>query len=120
MEPQIDTVHFGKIAVAGKTIKHDVIISHDGQVRKRKKRLSKEIYGTSHTISLAEAKATWEEGTEMLIIGSGHFGRVRLSLEAQEYLAQKRCAVELLPTKKAAELWNKSQGKIIGVFHITC
>jgi hypothetical protein len=36
---------------------HDGVICLSGKVKKRKKKLSKEQYGTSHTVSLAEAGA---------------------------------------------------------------
>jgi hypothetical protein len=52
----IDATEFGSITVDGKTYEHDVIIRLSGKVEKRRKRLSKEKYGTSHTISNAEAK----------------------------------------------------------------
>ncbi|MBC8444591.1 MAG: hypothetical protein H8D77_00550 [Chloroflexi bacterium] len=120
MEPQIKVIRFGMVKAGGKTVKHDILIGLDGEVRKRKKRLSKEVYGTSHTISLAEARAILEEGADTLIIGTGHFDRVRLSREAEEYLAKEHCAVEMLPTRKAAKHWNRSKGNVIGVFHITC
>lgn len=120
MEPKIGAVGFGTISVDGKAIKHDIVITLDGEVRKRKKKLSKAVYGTSHTLSLAEAEATYENGAESLIVGCGHFDRLRLSAEAQAYLASKGCAVELRPTKKAVRLWNKSRGHVIGLFHITC
>ena len=120
MEPKIDAVSFGRITVDGKAIKHDIVIALDGKVRKRKKKLSKAVYGTSHTLSLAEAKSTYEKGAQTLIVGSGHFDRLRLSPEAETFLANKGCAVELLPTKKAAKLWNESLGSAVGLFHITC
>ena len=39
---------------------------------KRKKKLSKKYYGTSHVISKDEAEFVFEKGCEQLIIGSGH------------------------------------------------
>jgi hypothetical protein len=120
MQPQIDSVRFGTITIAGKPIKHDIVIAPDGKVRKRKKKLSKQVYGTSHTLSLAEAEETWQQGAQMLIIGTGHTDRVRLSPEAQAYLKSKGCQVELLPTPKAIKRWNKAEGDVIGLFHITC
>jgi len=54
MKPRIDGSEFGSITIAGETLDHDVLIRPDGKVKKRKKKLSKEVYGTSHVISLAE------------------------------------------------------------------
>lgn len=55
------------------------------KVKKRKKKLSKEQYGTSHTVSLAEAEHIFDESAERLIIGSGQYGNVKLSDEAERY-----------------------------------
>ena len=120
MKPIIDKTRFGTIRIAGKDYQHDVIIRLDGQVRKRKKKLSKQIYGTSHVISLAEAEHIYQEGADRLIIGGGTFGRVKTSPEAAAFFAQKGVQVEISPTAKAAKRWNQAQGKVIGLFHITC
>ena len=120
MEPHIDAFRFGVITISGQATKHDVIIDLRGTVKKRRKELSKQVYGTSHNVSLAEAQATWEEGTETLIVGTGLLDRVRLSAEARAYLAERGCAVELRPTRRAIRLWNDSQGSVIALFHISC
>jgi hypothetical protein len=54
MNPGIDATDFGSITVEGTVFDHDVVIGPDGEVSKRKKKLSKAVYGTSHTISLQE------------------------------------------------------------------
>ena len=50
MRPRIDAADFGSITVEGTVFDHDVVISPEGEVSKRKKKLSKAVYGTSHTI----------------------------------------------------------------------
>ena len=108
MKLQIDSTKFGSITIEGEKIKHDVIIRLDGKVKKRKKKLSKAIYGTSHTIS------------QKLIIGTGQYDTVKLSDEAEKYFKQKHCRVKLLSTPKAVSAWNKAKGAVIGLFHVTC
>lgn len=120
MKPKIKAGLFGSITVDGRKFRHDVIVRLDGSVEKRKKELSKSIYGTSHTISLDEIKQVHEEGAELLIIGAGRFRRVRLSEEAQAYLRERRCRVERAATSEAARIWNEAEGKIIGLFHVSC
>jgi len=60
-KPILEETGFGYINVDGKRISHDIVIRLDGEVKKRKKKLSKEIYGTSHKISLAEAEYIFQE-----------------------------------------------------------
>ncbi len=120
MKPRIDGTAFGSITIEGTVIDHDVVIRLNGEVKKRKKKLSKAVYGTSHRISLDEAKYVYEKGAERLIIGSGQDGEVELSDEAEDYFKRKGCQVELAPTPQAIPIWNGTEGALIGLFHVTC
>jgi hypothetical protein len=120
MKPRIDETKFGSITIEGRTIEHDVIVRMNGKTKKRKKKLSKAAYGTSHVLSLDEAEHIYEENAERLIIGTGQSGMLQLSVEAADYFKRKQCQVELLPTPKAIQAWNKAEGRVICMFHITC
>ena len=117
---EIKSTTFGAITIDGKTYERDVIIRLSGEVVKRKKKLSKKYYGTSHTLSKDEAKFVFEKGCEQLIVGSGQIGNVRLSPEAESYFARKDCKVLLQPTPEAIHVFNRSRAKKIGLFHVTC
>jgi hypothetical protein len=122
VKPPIEGTQFGSITLGGVVYDHDVLVRPDATVKRRKKKLSKAVYGTSHTISLAEAKYVYDQGAgaERLIIGGGQYGRVELSPEAAAYLAGKECDVVLLPTPEVIATWNAAKGKVIGLFHVTC
>jgi hypothetical protein len=120
VKPKAEKATFGSITIDGQPYGHDVVIHLDGTVTRRKKALSKKVYGTSHMISLAEAEQVYQEGAERLIIGSGHFGQVQLSVEAADFFKNRHLEVTLEPTPLATEVWNASQGKVIGLFHLTC
>ena len=120
MKPRIEAATFGSITIDGRKIRNDVILRLDGSVKKHKKKLSKRLYGTSHTISLDEAKYVYQERAERLIIGTGQYDSVRLSEEAQAYLEKHNCRTKLAATPDAIRLWNKAKGKVIGLFHVTC
>ena len=117
---EIKNTTFGSITVDGKTYEHDVLIRLSGEVVKRKKKLSKKYYGTSHVLSKDEAKFVFERGCNQLIVGSGQMGNVRLSPEAEAYFVKKDCKVLLRPTPEAIQVFNKSRSKKIGLFHVTC
>ena len=117
---EIERTTFGTITIDGKTYEHDVIIRLSGEVARRKKKLSKKYYGTSHVLSKEEAKFVFENGCEQLILGSGQMGNVHLSSEAEAYFAKKGCAVLLQPTPKAIHTFNSSHAKKIVLFHVTC
>jgi hypothetical protein len=120
MKPKIDGSEFGSITIGGTRIDHDVLIRLSGEVTKRKKKLSKAVYGTSHMVSLAEAEFIYEKDAERVIVGAGQNGMVELSPEAASYFAEHKVAVDLSPTPEALERWNKAKGKVIGLFHVTC
>jgi hypothetical protein len=120
MKPTIGHTKFGSITVEGESFDHDIVIGLDGQVKKRKKKLSKDIYGTSHILSLPEAKAIFEAGAQHLIVGSGQSGVLRLSDEALAYFRSENCQVEIFPTPQAIQHWNKTKGARLGIFHVTC
>ncbi len=120
MRPHLDRTGFGWLQIDGERHEHDVLIRLDGTVEKRKKKLSKRVYGTSHTISLDEAKHIYGDGATMLILGTGQHDTVRLSEEAAEYFRQRGVEVRLLPTPEAVAAWNDAPEKSIGLFHVTC
>ena len=117
---EIKSTAFGAITIDGKTYEHDVIIRLSGEVVKRKKKLSKKFYGTSHVLSKEGAKFVFERGCDELIVGSGQMGNVRLSPEAEAYFKKKDCKVLLQPTPDAIQVFNETHAKKIGLFHVTC
>jgi hypothetical protein len=120
MQPHIDRTMFGSVTIEGEKIERDIVIRLSGKIKKRKKKLSKAIYGTSHTISLDEARHVYQDGAERLIIGAGQYGFVELSDEAADFFEQNGCQVDLLPMRKAIVAWNEAEGATIGLFHVTC
>jgi hypothetical protein len=116
----IDRTAFGSITIDGQTYDHDVVIRLCGKVEKRRKKLSKAQYGTSHIISKAEAKSVFEDGCDLLIIGAGQQGNVHLSPEASAYFEKKGCHVVVQPTSEAIRSFNRSHDKKIGLMHVTC
>jgi len=116
----IDATDFGSITIDGRRYDHDVVIRLSGQVEKRRKKLSKAVYGTSHIISKDEARSIFEKGCETLIVGAGQQGNVRLSPQADAYFGKKGCRVTVLPTPQAIESFNRSHKRTIGLMHVTC
>ena len=120
MEPGIDSTSFGSITIAGQRYEYDVFIRLNGEIKKRVKKLSKAVTGTSHIVSLDEARHIYQTGSDSLIVGTGQSGRLKLSDEAAEFFREANCRVRMYPTPDAIRLWNESQGNIIGLFHLTC
>ena len=117
---KIDETDFGSITIAGKTYEHDVIVRLSDKVVKRKKKLSKRLYGTSHTVSEDEARFVFEKGCKELIFGTGQDGNAALSPEAAAFLKKKGCKVIARPTPKAIKIYNLTRKPKVGLFHVTC
>jgi len=120
MKSHIDYTEFGQINIDGIVYEHDIVIHKDGTVEPRKKKLSKKVYGTSHTMSVDEAKYIYEEGASDLIIGCGQYGILELSTEAASYFKEKGVRIEMKPTPESAKIWNSSGDGAIAIFHVTC
>jgi hypothetical protein len=117
---RIDGSAFGSITIGGKTYDHDVVIRLSQEVVKRKKKLSKRVYGTSHTVSEDEARFVYEKGCKELIFGTGQYGSAALSPEAAAFFKEMKCRVLAAPTPEAIQTFNESTKPKIGLFHVTC
>ena len=117
---RIDDTQFGSITIDGKTFDYDVIVRLSGEIVKRKKKLSKRVYGTSHTVSEDEVRFVFEKGCEELIFGTGQYGSAALSREATDFLGSRGCRVVAEPTPSAIRTFNESGKAKVGLFHVTC
>jgi len=117
---RINGTEFGSITIDNISYSHDVLIRLSGEIRKRKKKLSKKLYGTSHIVSLEEAEFVYEKGSDLLVIGTGQNGNLHLSPEAAQFFAHKDCRVLAEPTPQAIIIFNNTKVHKIGLFHVTC
>jgi hypothetical protein len=120
VKPIIDGTKFGSITIAGEIYEKDVVIRLNGEIKKRKKKLSKERYGTSHKVSVEEAEYIFELGAKLLIVGTGQSGCLDFSKEAMQFFQKNGCSVNLYPTPQAVKAWNETKYSVIGMFHLTC
>jgi hypothetical protein len=120
MKVMIEATAFGSILINGESFSHDVLIRMSGKIVKRKKKLSKQVYDTSHIVSLAEAEYVYETGCETLIVGSGQYGVLTLSEQAKVFFEKQDCEVILQPTPDAIKTFNQTTRQKIGLFHVTC
>jgi len=117
---KINGTEFGSITIDDEIYPNDVLIRLSGEIRKRKKKLSKKYYGTSHIVSLEEAEFVYEKGCTLLIVGTGQNCNLHLSPEAADFFAHKDCKVLAEPTPHAIVTFNNTKGRKAGLFHVTC
>jgi hypothetical protein len=108
---------FGSIRIDGTTYNHDVVIDR-GQVRKRKKKPSKQFRGEfGHTPLSIEEKIPWK--CRRLVIGTGA-GALPVMKEVKREAQRRNIELLILPTKQAIkELRHEHEGTN-AVLHVTC
>jgi len=116
----IDSVKFGEITVEGRKYFHDIVIYPSGKVERRKKEISKRKHGTSHKFDPEELREYLKEDFDVLIVGTGIYGALKLLPDAREIVRDKKLIEK--PTPEAIRLFNelRKDKKVLGVFHITC
>ncbi|MGA2641749.1 MAG: MTH938/NDUFAF3 family protein [Spirochaetia bacterium] len=114
----IDKFSFGSIRIDGVTYEHDVVIEH-GDVRKRKKKASKELRNEfGHTpLSIAE-NIPW--GCRCIVVGTGANGALPVMDEVRSEAIRRGVELVVAPTEQAVELLNKQPEDTNAVLHITC
>ena len=118
--PEITQVGFGEITVGKKTYGRDIYISVGGVVSKREDDIAKQLYGSSHTIGPKELKKVCKGGPEVVFIGAGKAGKVELTEDARQFLAQRLIQCEIEPTVKAVGSYNRSKLRKAALIHVTC
>jgi hypothetical protein len=122
MKPRLDATAFGSITVDGTVFDHDVVISPG---RRSKPAQEEALQGGLRDVAHDLARG----GQVRLRAGSGgrppdrrrgQYGRVRLSPEAADFFARKACEIVLLPTPVVIGIWNETEGRAVGLFHVTC
>jgi len=111
----IQNYRFGKISVNDQDYTSDIILTNDSAMpnwrRANGHRLT--IQDISH--SLAEYRP------EVLIIGTGMWGVLKVPVEVQKQLQKTVSELYIEKTKKACELFNNNQNrKVMAALHINC
>jgi len=110
----IDHYEFGSITIDGKRYDHDVII-FKGEIRYWRRE-------TSHNVLIKDIESLAKEGPKTIIFGTGASGVMKVSGEAENYLAEKGIKVLKLRTGDAYKKFNdlSSDASIAAALHLTC
>ncbi|MCC7494259.1 MAG: ROK family protein [Fimbriimonadaceae bacterium] len=117
--PNVSATEFGLVTVDGIRYENDIVIRPDGEVKKRKKKLSRSITGSAHRVSQAEVEYLGRGRPAVLVIGSGHCEQLTLTPEAAAWLEVQQIRVELLPTPQAAAAYTRAAGRKALLLHVT-
>jgi len=113
--PHIESYRFGRMVVDGKSHIRDLILLPDRVVanwwRKEGHRLLPD--------DLGEVLAA---APEVLVVGTGAFGMMRVAPETEEALRSAGVELRVAPTEEAMRIYNdiRERRRTAGAFHLTC
>jgi hypothetical protein len=113
---KITHYEFGHIEIDGKDYASDVIITSD-QVRDNWWRKE------GHNLAIDDLDAVVADDPQVLIIGSGYYGRMQVPGPTRQYLADRGIRVEIEKTADAVTKFNELQkeyARIVAALHLTC
>lgn len=112
----IDRYSFGQIVVDGQTYRSDVLI-FPTRVDASWWRV------TGHELAVADLADVLAVPPEVLVVGTGRYGRLAVLPETEQALAAQGVQLVVQPTKAACETFNEmaATGKhIVAALHLTC
>jgi hypothetical protein len=111
----IESYSFGKMKIDGKTYNSDLTV-FPAKVDPSWWRIE------GHNLSPEDLEAVLAEKPEMLVIGTGFFGLMKVDEKTKALLKSLKIDFEADKTSRAVEYFNKisKSRKTIGVFHLTC
>lgn len=112
----VDQYDFGRIEIAGSTYTSDVIIS-DRQVRDNWWR------DQGHRLQIKDLDPVVELRPDILVVGTGFYGRMKVPEETRSYLETVGISVVSAPTREAVDEFNRLQqdcANVVAALHLTC
>jgi len=111
----IENYSFGQILIDGKKYNSDLIIFKD------------HIYDSwwrkeGHNLCIDDIKEIINEKPEIMIVGTGFFGLMKVSTDLIKYLESMGIETIVKKTKDACDEYNTlyKKKKVIAAFHLTC
>jgi len=111
----IKSYKFGQIMINGKTYNSDLIIFKDHINNTWWRR-------EGHNLYIEDIQEIINKKPEIIIIGTGFFGLMKVSSDLIKYLESIGIKVIIKTTKDAGDEYNKlyKKKKVIAAFHLTC
>ncbi len=115
---RFENFSFGSITIDGVAYEKDVVIDR-GQVRKRKKKLSKKYRGEfGHTPLSVEEDIPWN--CRRLVIGTGVSASLPVMKEVRYEAKLRNVELLVLPTTQAIKELERNPEETNAILHITC
>ncbi len=113
---KLDDYEFGRITVNGAAYTADLIITPDSIIDSwwRKQ---------GHSLHIDDLDAIVRAKPDVLVVGTGYFGRMTIPNETRKYLDAQGIDLTALKTRDAVDEFNRLQKRyahIVAALHLTC
>ena len=113
---KLDDYEFGRITVNGAAYTADLIITPDSILDSwwRKQ---------GHSLHIDDLDAIVRAKPDVLVVGTGYFGRMTIPDETRKYLHAQGIDLKALKTRDAVDEFNRLQkqyARIVAALHLTC
>ncbi|MEW6192923.1 MAG: Mth938-like domain-containing protein [Bacillota bacterium] len=111
---RIEGYRFGEIVIDGKKYTSDVMIFPERVTSWWRKK--------GHAVEIEDLTAAVDTGPEIVIIGTGAYGAVRVSPEVEKFLSSRGVRLIVAPTGEACDQYNRLRAKhrLVAAVHLTC
>ena len=111
----IESYRFGRMVIDGRTFTADLIILPDRIMTHWWRQ-------EGHLLRLDDLKDALVEEPDILVIGTGALGMMKIDLEVKIHMERLKKKILFGKTKKAVDLYNEwsPRKKTVGAFHLTC
>jgi len=116
----IDSYDFGQIQINNQLYSQDVIIFSD---KGKEKVISPWLREEGHYLQIKDLpKDLITEKPDLVIIGTGYSGIMRVDSQVKEYLENQGIETIIQTTREAWPTYNQffQQRKVLALFHLTC
>jgi len=115
MKVRIEEYDFGHMKIDGNSYRTDIIVLPDRVISNwwRKE---------GHRLCLEDLKDVLEDKSEVLVIGTGYSGIMKVSADVVSELEKKGITVYIAKSGAAVDKYNQiaAEKKTAGAFHLTC
>jgi len=113
---KVDDYQFGKLNIDGASITSDVILYPD-------KYEDHWWRNQGHVLQIEDIQSIVDFHPDILVVGTGYFGRMQIPQETQDYLRQEGIQLVFARTSDAVKQFNELQqqcAKVVAALHLTC
>lgn len=118
--PKIFQAEPGLVTIDDRSYSKDLYVRADTKVREFTGLLSKATDGTKHKVTAKELKKICKKKPDILIIGAGRSGCLKMSPAAEAFLQREHVSYRVLPAPQAVKLYNSTKKRKAILLHLSC